>query len=287
MLKKIFIPCVLAYLAVQACAPSDTAPVEKSGPVPALELQWNLTGLDSPESVIPSADGKELWVSNVNGEGDAKDGNGYIARLSLSGDLVEKDWITGLNGPKGLSRAGTTLYVSDIDHLVEIDTLKGEVTARIPMPGAGFLNDVLVTDAGVLVSDSANARIYAYHDGKVSIWREDGALSGINGLYPYEDNLLITTMDKGSLLALDWRDKSLKEISTGMKNADGITPLKDGTFLTSSWPGKLYHVGKDGTQTVLLDTEAEEIYLNDMYLWDDTLYIPNWQPGSVRAYTVK
>ena len=52
---------------------------------PRLDVVWTLDGFANPESVLPSADGRFLYVSNVAGEGDARDGNGFIARISPDG----------------------------------------------------------------------------------------------------------------------------------------------------------------------------------------------------------
>ena len=76
-----------------------------------------------------------IYVSNVNGEANAADGNGYISKLSVQGEVQEKEWVTGLNAPKGLALHDGNLYVSDIDELVVIDTASGEITARHEAPG--------------------------------------------------------------------------------------------------------------------------------------------------------
>ena len=84
------------------------------------EQAWQATGLDAPESVVFDADAGVFYVSNVNGEANAADGNGYISKLSLQGEIEEKEWVTGLNAPKGLALHDGMLYVSDIDELVVI-----------------------------------------------------------------------------------------------------------------------------------------------------------------------
>jgi len=253
-------------------------------PAVTLEKEWVLSGFDSPECVMESDDGSFLYVSNVNGDGSDVDGNGYIARISLDGKLLENDWVTGLNAPKGMALADGILFVSDIDHLVKIDVSTQEILERIPVEGAVFLNDVAVIDGGVLVSDSANARIYHYADGEVTVWLENDQLSGVNGLTPQNDRLLLTTMEAGELIAVDFNSKEMSVIADGMKNADGIKQYKDGSYIVSSWPGKLYRVTADGEKAVLLDTEENTILLNDFTLVGNTLVVPNWRPGTVRAF---
>ena len=252
----------------------------------SLELYKVLSDLDSPESVIPNSRADFLYVSNVNGEGDEKNSAGYIARVSLNGELIEKHWVAGLNAPKGLALLGDTLFVSDIDQLVSIDTTKGEIKARVDFPGAKFLNDVIKLGDQLLVSDSGNARIYKYEEGNVSIWLEDERLGGINGLLVEDGNLLITTMDAGALLSLDLETMTLSLIADGMTNADGLSVLDDGSYLVSSWPGRLYHVKESGEVNMLLDTQATPVFLNDFYILENTLIIPNWQPGSLQFYRI-
>lgn len=252
----------------------------------SVELDWIADGFDAPESVVPNGEGSFFYVSNVNGDGVAKDGNGYIATLSPDGEIMNQNWVTGLDAPKGLALDGARLYVSDIDRLVVIDTEAARVIETITFEGAGFLNDVTVTPMGVLVSDSANQRIYRYADGRVETWLEAPLLSGVNGLLPQEGYLLVTTMSDGALLSIDWETKAITKLASDMKNADGVSPLKGQGYLVSAWPGKLYHVNHEGQTETLIDTEDAPIYWNDFYLLDDALYVPNWQPGTVRRYKV-
>ena len=93
-------------------------------------------GLDGPESAVLDAAQGVIYVSNVNGDASAADGNGYIAKLSLKGEILDKEWVTGLNAPKGLALHDGKLYVSDIDELAVIDTASGKITAKHKAPGA-------------------------------------------------------------------------------------------------------------------------------------------------------
>ena len=85
-------------------------------------LAWETdAGFKQPESTVYDADRDVLYVSNINGQGTDKDGNGYISKVALDGTVTESEWVTGLDGPKGLAIVGDKLYVSDITALVEID----------------------------------------------------------------------------------------------------------------------------------------------------------------------
>jgi len=253
---------------------------------PAIETLWTLDGLDAPESAALSADGDFLYVSNVAGEGAEKNGEGHVSRVSLDGEMLEDRWAEGLDAPKGVYQQDGRLYVADIDRLVVLDAESGDTLAVHAAEGAGFLNDVgAAPDGPILVSDSANARIYGLGPDGLGVWLEDARLDGVNGLLAHDGALLITTMTKGALLR--WTpDGALQTIASGMENADGVAVLAGGGFLVTAWPGELYHVTRDGAVESLLDTREAPVFLNDILLIDDVLIVPNWQPGRVTAYRV-
>jgi sugar lactone lactonase YvrE len=252
-----------------------------------LEPIWTLQGLSAAESVALSADGSFLYVSNVNGEGGAVDGNGFISRVSIDGKMLQEKWASGLDGPKGLVLKGARLIATDITRVVEIDAVTGERLATHVVPGAKFLNDaVLAPDGRILVSDSDTGRITALDGGKAVVFLEDPRLKSINGLLPETDRLVIVTM-QGLLLAMDWKTRSLTEIAHGLGDGDGIAALGGGHYLVSEWPGRIFDVAPDGGNTVLLDTRAEKKFLNDFTLAGDTLYVPHWEPGALTAYRLR
>src|SRR5262245_38443947 len=91
---------------VLALCAALAATVLAQGADPVLTPQWNLTtGFAAPESAYHDAASNAVFVSSINGEILAKDGNGYITRLSPDGKVVAEKWATGLHGPKGLRSA--------------------------------------------------------------------------------------------------------------------------------------------------------------------------------------
>lgn len=245
---------------------------------------WRLTGLAEPESVALAPDGRTLFVANVGGEGEVKDGNGFISRVSTSGKMLDRRWITGLDAPKGAAVAGGKLYVSDIDRLVEIDIAAGRIAARYPVPGATFLNDVAVApDGTVLVADSGTGRIFALGGGQMREWSADPLLKSVNGLLPEPGRLVVTTME-GKLLAIDYPSRGVKVLAQGLGQADGVAPADGEAYLVSEWPGRLFRVTPDGKAIVLMDTRAQGIYINDFIRVGDLLIAPNWKPGTLTAY---
>jgi sugar lactone lactonase YvrE len=274
----------IAFIAVVALALGSGDASTREARPPRLTPAWTVTGLANPESAVVDAGGTFLYVSNVAGEGEARDGNGFIATVSLDGAIVQREWARGLDAPKGLARVRDRLFVADVTQLVEIDTATGAVVARHAAPGATFLNDVaLAPDGAVLVADSGTGRIFAWRDGRMDTWLAHAQLRAVNGLLPERGRLVVTTM-RGKLLAVDWTTRAITVLADDLGEADGVAALGGGAYLVSEWPGRLFHVPPDGTHTTLLDTRADKRFINDFLLVGDLLVVPNWEPSSVSAY---
>lgn len=262
--------------------------VQAQPAAPTLEPLWTVTGLSSPESVLQSADPNVFYVANVDGEGDVEDGNGFISRVSRDGRILDLKWATGMDAPKGMALKDGKLYVADITRLLVIDAATGQVVARHDAPDSGFLNDVaLSSDGRVLVANSGKQRIYVFDGQALTPWLEDPLLRSINGLLPEPGRLVITTM-QGRLLAVDWKTRSVTTLAEGIGNGDGVARLRDGSYLVSEWPGRLFHVRADGSNVVIADTRPQEQFWNDfLIVGSDTLVVPNWKPGTLSAYRVR
>ena len=281
---RTLIAAAALLLAAAGCAEAKDDGPAGDAPAPRLEPLWTLDGLRSPESVLASADGSFLYVSNVGGEGGDRDGNGYISRVSPDGRMLQAQWASGLDAPKGMALKDGRLYVSDITRLVVLDAATGRVDRRIDAPDSGFLNDVAVLpDGRVVVADSGKQRLYVLDGEALTPWLEDPLLRSVNGLLPEPGRLVITTM-QGRLLAMDYRTKALTTLAEGLGNGDGVARLADGSYLVSEWPGRLFHVRADGSHSVVQDDREAERYMNDFLLLDDVLLVPNWQPGTLSAY---
>lgn len=271
-----------AALVLVACSPPVApAPAEQV----RLEQVWRLAGLSNPESVALSADGATLFVTNVNGEGEIEDGNGFISRVSLDGQMLQREFARGLDAPKGIAARGDALYVSDINEMVVVDAATGAIRQRVAAPGARFLNDIaFAQDGEVLLADSATARIYSVRGDTAEIWLENELLQSVNGLLPEADRLIVTTM-AGRLLAVDYGTRAVTVLAEGLGDADGVAALGDGRYLVSEWPGLMHVVNiADGTHETIMDTRTENRYLNDLLLVGDVLYQPHWEPGELTAY---
>lgn len=274
---------VFALSLIAACDPAvTTAPPAASGPVELVQT-WQAHGLTDPEGIAHA--GGVLLVSNVAGEASEKDGQGWISRLGMDGRMLEAEWVTGLNAPKGMAVRDGILFVADIDAYHTIDVETGLILNTFQVQDAVFLNDVALWQGGVYAADSGTASIYQLDENGSKRWLHDDRLAGVNGLLSDGDDLLATTMDEGLLVRITGAGE-ITELASGMRNADGLARLDDGRFLVSSWPGKVWQVDTDGTARALLDTEADGILQNDLTRIDDLIIIPNWKPGTVTAWRV-
>ncbi|HRZ97203.1 MAG TPA: hypothetical protein P5084_06575, partial [Paludibacter sp.] len=63
---------------------------------------WSASaGLNVPESSHYNRYDKTIYVSNIVGKHDVKDGEAFISKFNMKGELIEKEWVKGLNAPKG------------------------------------------------------------------------------------------------------------------------------------------------------------------------------------------
>ena len=284
MVKHLSAAAMLVLLA--ACAREEAPIAPAPAAAPRLEQIWRVSGLANPESLALSVDGTFIYVTNVNGEGEVQDGNGFISRVSIAGEMLQREFARGLDAPKGIMLGGDALYVSDVDEMVVLDAATGAVRRRVPAPGARFLNDLtFAPDGQVLSADSSAQRIYAVRTDTAVVWLEHELLDSINGFLTEPSRLLVTTM-AGRLLAIDYETKAITVLAEGLGNADGIAALGGGRYLVSEWPGQMFVVAPGGSHQAIMDTRGENRLLNDFLLVGDVLYQPHWEPSELTAYRV-
>lgn len=263
-----------------------------------LQKLWETEGFSNPESVIYDKQANVLYVSNVNGAANEKDGNGFISRVSLDGKILAKAWVTGLNAPKGLAIYGNKLYTADIDTLIEIDIPTAAITNRYQVADAKFLNDVAASASGeIYVSDMMANRIHQLKNGKFTLWLESPDLEAPNGLLVQGDNLVLgawgvmvegfRTDTPGHLKTISLKDKSIKSLGDGspIGNLDGVEADLDGDYYVTDWmAGKLLHIGKSGKAGELLMLEqgmADLAFIPAM----DLIILPMMNSNKLIAYT--
>lgn len=233
-----------------------------------------------PESVLPEKG--VMYVSEIDGEPWGRDGKGEVGKLSRDGKIIDLNWITGLNAPKGLAINGDMLYVADLDELVVISISLNKIDHRIKISGAAGLNDVTVDKNGVVyVSDTQKACVFRVEKGVATLYLEN--LKGANGVKAVGDKLYVLT---GDGMYVTGADKKLTKICVLENGGDGIEPIGNGDFLVTAWGGWLYYVHADGTKDILLDTHTTKKRTADIGYDPKAriIYVPTFLAKSVDAY---
>lgn len=284
-MKYALLTLVLCVLA-SACGTKSTTETTTQ---PSLTLKWQTEPqLTTCESVIYDKANDVLYVSNINGAPDGKDGNGFISKVGLDGTITTASWATGMDAPKGLGLYNGKLYVADIDKIHEVDVTTGKISNTYPVSGAQFLNDVTVDGSGkVFVSDSNTGNIYLLQNGKVSTWMS--GIQGPNGLLSEGTNMLMLSWPGQTFNSIDTASKQITMKADSIENPDGIEAVGDGTYLISSWNGIIRLVSTDGKTLTLLDTRADSVSSADIEFIPEKnlLLIPTFFKNRVTAYELK
>jgi sugar lactone lactonase YvrE len=263
----------------------------------APKLLWETKGLAQPESVVVDPATGAIYVSNIAGAVMQKDGNGFIAKLNGDGKVMTRQWVKGLDAPTGLALHDRTLYVADVDQLVEINAASGEILKRYPAKGATFLNDVAVDAGGtVYVSDTPTNTIWRLKDGSFEPWLANDKLNGPNGLLVQGDTLIVASLGRipsvgqkqelAGLSQISLKDQSVSPLGNGQPigNLDGLELLQPGVYLVTDWAaGALYRVDAKGKAERLIDLNqgsADLTYLPDK----EIVLIPMMLDNSLVAY---
>lgn len=267
--------------------------------VPQLTEVWKLeAGLDRPESVIYDAGNDVLYITNIVGDGAEMDGNGYIAKVSPEGEMLEQAWVSGLNAPKGIAIAGDRLWSSDLNALVEIALPSGEIQNRYEVEGDVYLNDVTVhSDGSVFVTDSRYSKVYKFDGTTLDLWFEGDQIQMPNGAHVIGDELVVVAGDVSAenpgqsryFQAVSLADKSVRTLAGSTPNGalDAVEPDDKGGIFTSGWmSGRLMYF-QEGSGVTLLKQLGQGAADVDFIKESRMLYVPVMQEGQLIAYSVE
>jgi hypothetical protein len=265
---------------------SFTVSANSGGPV--LQKKWETEAvLKTPESVIFDERRNVLYVANINGDGSAHDGNGFITKLGTDGKIIDLEWVKGLDAPKGMGIVGNKLYVSDIDKVVVIDIPSGKVEQSLTIDGAVFLNDITTDASGnVYISDSSGKKIFVLKESKVSLWLDDNTFEKPNGLLALKDGLRVIDMKGGKFYNVSYDKKDAVVIAENIPSGDGIVEVSKGTYLISNWNGEVNYI-KGNTVSKLLDTKEAKINAADIWYIPQhkLVLVPTFFDNKLVAYT--
>ena len=255
--------------------------------------------LNTPESVLYEPTENVLFVSNIDGKPDEKDGQGFISKVSpINGTVIELNWVTGLNAPKGmaLSSDSSKLYVSDITDLVEINIVNGQITNRYSAPGSAFLNDVVSDGQGnIYVSDTGTNATYKFDSSNIpslQIWLQNTELNSPNGLYvDNSTNKLVVASLGGSLRLVDLANKTISDLGEQVPigSLDGIeADTSENLYYVTDWAaGKVYAVNSDGTDyKTLIDLQKQGTADLEFIADKRMVIVPLMQDNKLVAYRI-
>lgn len=272
-MKQTAAASTLALLLSLGCARKET-PAPETAPPALPQKVTTITGLSTPESVIWSAKEDAWFVSNINGSPVAKDGNGFISRVSRDGVIDSLHFIMSgrdsvtLNGPKGMALAGDTLWVADIDAIRAFDAHTGKPVASIELgKQATFLNDVAVgpdgviyiTDSGLGFDDKGNPthpgpdRIFGLTGRTTKVLAEGDWLNRPNGITWDAANSRFVVVPFGGTALLGWKPgvATVDTIGTGPGAQDGVE-FVGGDLLVTSWAdSSVFAVSSTGDRKVV------------------------------------
>lgn len=174
----------------QSSDPPDSIPIRDTS-FSVKEL-WRIEGLGAPAGLVFDHKSQELRMALIGGEGDVKDGDGVISRVSTDGEILEADWSRGLNAPKDLALDGDTLWVTDIDTVIELDRATGTPRHKHEAPDARFLVGITIdAERGLLLADLLSSRILSLKDGVFEVLHESLELQSPARLWKIETGVLV------------------------------------------------------------------------------------------------
>lgn len=231
--------------------------------------EQTVKGFAFPESVAYDPQGKVLYVGSFGSElkPAEKDGKGWISKVSLTGEILDKQYLPApggeaLNKPKGIWVEGNRLWVTDID-VVWVFDLKTRRGKKVAPSGAQFLNDPAVMGNALYVSDNRADQLYRVEpadflemSGEPKITRVfQGKSINPNGLYPSKDGSLLmvgimSAEQPRGIYALS-PGGEIKTLAKDVGRLDGLYEMDDGTLLVTDWnTGSLFRWSAKGTETL-------------------------------------
>ena len=249
-----------------------------------LEKIWETdTVIATPESVLPAKN--ILYVSLIDGAGWTADGKGGVGKLTQDGKIIDTVWITGLSAPKGMGIAGNRLYAADINEVIVIDIEKGKIEKKIKIANAQGLNDITISDKGVIyVSDSRANKIWRLQNDIAELYLD--SVTGVNGLKAVGDDLYIGW---GKSFVKANSQKQITKIAEVLQQIDGIEPVGNGDFILTAWAGYIWYAHAGGKIETLLETQQQKKNTADIGYDQQKriLYVPTFNGKTIAAYRLQ
>ncbi len=266
----------LVFLSAAMVACGGSGEQAEAPPAPDYPITVAEVGFATPESVLHDEAADVYLVSNINGHPLQPDGNGFISRVSPSGEVLDLKWIDGeaegttLNAPKGMAIVGDVFYVTDITVVRMFDRVTGGPLGEIAVEGATMLNDLApASDGGVYLTDSGfqlsagggfepSGTDAVYHiapNGDVHTLIADPGLGAPNGVVEVDGEVWVVTFGSGEMFRVaDGERVDLTTVAEG--SLDGVIVVGD-RLMVSSWGSQGIHAGTVGGEFSAVVTDVQ------------------------------
>jgi len=189
---------IMLLATLVACKSTGKLKQNGQAGVPIQKIGIVVDGFQNPKSVLLT--NYNMFVSNLGYENNPKqaDGDGYISKLSLGGELQHEKFITGLDAPKGMVEVNDILYVSDITGVKKFTCESGEARGLIDFQAYRATNLVDITAMSndiLLISDADLNLVFTLNVNteEVSVLNTPDGLMGVYGMY-YDQQSQLTLM---------------------------------------------------------------------------------------------
>ena len=284
--QLLFLGCVL-LLFLNNCGSITEKATEPA--TPTQTKLWETDSVfESPESVIYDSFRHVLYVSNIGSWPGHVDNDGFISKLSTSGEIIEHKWVTDLSSALGMGIVDSNLYVTNVNEVAQIDIPSGQIIKRYTMDSVGFLNDITTDPDGlVYITDSKDNRIYQIKNEEMSLLYENPNFGSSNGILYSNGNLIVAGFNTGNLTQLDLASMTTTIIADSLFEGDGVNAFGD-DLLVSRWSGMIEYVIPKLSHEVILDLTKSKNKTADTWYEPslNTLYIATFLGNSVAAYEV-
>lgn len=253
---------------------------------PKLIKVWELNkGLDVPESAFYNKMDNTIYVSNIVGKFNEKDGIGYISKINLKGEIIQKEWVKGLNAPKGMNFTKSKLFITDFDRVLEIEVSSGKILKEYKNSLSKDLNDVAIASNGkVYVTDSGSNNLFVVGKDSLEVFIKSKDVEGMNGIYSKGN--LIYIGSGGKLISINTNTKSISVLAADAGYLDGLLKIDKNVFITSNWSGTIQMIilGKAPEKLLESKTHAADLeYIPAKHL----LLVPTFTENKLVAYKLE
>ena len=260
---------------------------------PVIEKVWEIPeGLEAPESVVYDPERDVLYVSNYTRF--VKNGKSYadcfVSKVSLNGQIIDKEWISNLSSPTGLFLKDNLLYIVERFGIAVYDIEHEKMKTRYHIRHEFFINDVAVDhENNIYVTESGGETLYRIKENKVTSWIKSDSIGDANGLSFMDDQIYIGVNEDGFLKAIDVKTKKISNVyHLGEGNIDGIKK-RGNQLLISLYEKGMRLIDENGEIIDFANTASTGLHCADFeYIpHKDMIIVPSLFDNTLTAYRFK